>query len=267
MGAVVDVMKCEFGRMDDRELSALAETVAREMAFAFEQRDGIYISTPLLFGSGAPIVVRIDRAPNSQFLVSDVGAAFHEAMLSGADHHFKIALTQIAANAGVRCDGRAIFVNEVEREQLVGAVTVIANCSREIATLAEYRNREQRRRVSADQFYTRVLTTVKKRRPQADIARDVEIRGNSTSEWTFDVGVRVGERRSLFGVVSPNAQAVAFASTKCSDVMRLPDPPTLVSVVESTEALGRRLGWLLPVSQVIEGNSPDKVLLQLSHAA
>ena len=260
-------MKREFGRMDDSDLSAIAETVAREMAFAFEQRDGIYISTPLLFGSGAPVVIKVDRAQRGQFLVSDVGAAYHEASLSGADHHFTRAINQIAESAAVQSDGRAIFATEIDRDQLVGAVTIIANCSREAASLAEYRNREQRRRVSADQFYARMFTTVKRRRPLADIDRDVEIRGNSTSEWTFDVAVRVGERRSLFGIVSPNAQSVAFASTKCGDVSRLSKPPTLISVVESREALGKRLGWLLPVSQVIEGGSPDKVLLELSHAA
>ena len=225
-----------------------------------------YISLPLLYSSGASVVIKISRGPDNEFIVSDMGSGFQEATRTGADHHYTRAANAVAAKAGVRSDGQVISDSGISREQLVVAVTVIGNCSLEAWSLAEHRNVERKRLLAADQFYTRIFTTVKRRDALAEVVKDVSVRGNSSSEWEFDVSVIARSEQALFGIVSPNAQSVAFATTKCSDVGRLAEPPKLFSVVENKKAMGNRLGWLLPVSTVIEGNEPDDVLIRLMPA-
>lgn len=257
----------EISALLDRDLFAVAKEVARQLAHAFERQDGVYICTPLLYASGAAVVVHISRGRAGEFIVSEMAGGYHEARLTGADQHYTRAANSVAEKAGVRSDGRTISDSGIPQEQLPVAVTVIANCSLEAWNLAEHRNRDRKRRDITDEFFARVFRAVKGRQPLADVARDIEIRGNSTSDWQFDIAVKVRESRSLFDVVTPHPQSVAFATTKCSDVSRLPYPPTLVCVVENRKAFGSRLGWLLPVATVIESaGASEKLLIELAHA-
>lgn len=258
----------EISKLLDRDLAAIARDVARQLSRAFEHQDGVYISTPLIFASGAPVVVQISQGPDHTFAVSDLGAGYHEGRLTGADQHYTRAVNEVAAKAGIRSDGKVLSDTDVTREQLPAAVTVVANCSLEAWNLAEHRNRERKRQDTADEFFARMFRAVKRRQPLADIDRNVSFRGNSSSEWDFDLLIKVRDDRSLFDFVSPHPQSVAFATTKCSDVGHLPEPPTLVCIVENKRALGPRLGWLLPVATVIEyAATPESRLLELAHAA
>ena len=258
----------EISKLLDRDLAAIAKEVARQLARAFEQQDGVYISTPLLFASGAPVVVQISRGPDDQFVVSDMGAGYHEARLTGADQHYTRAANEVAAKAGIRSDGKVLADSEISREQLAVAVTVVANCSLETWSLAEHRNRERKQQDTTNEFYSRMFRAVKRRQPLAEVSRNVSFRGNSSSDWDFDVLVKVRDDRSLFDFVSPHPQSVAFATTKCSDVGHLPSPPTLVCVIDNRKAFGSRLGWLLPVATVIEyAATSESRLLELAHAA
>jgi hypothetical protein len=246
----------------ERDLAAIATEVARKLAYSFEEKDGFYISLPLLYSSGSSVVINVSRGRDKEFLVSDMGGGHQEAAKTGADNHYTRAANAVAERAGVKCNGKRIW-DVVDFDQLVAAVTVIGNCSLEACSLAEQRNVDRRKVLVAQYFYTRLWTTVKHRDPLADVAKDVSIRGNSSSEWEFDIAVTTHGKKSLFEIVSPNAQAVAFATTKCSDVGRLAEAPKLFAVVESKKAMGNRLGWLLPVATVIESNEPDERLLQL----
>jgi len=246
----------------ENDLAAIAKDVAQKLAYAFEERDGVYISLPLLYSSGSSVVINISHGPDDEFVVSDMGGGYREAAKTGADHHYARAANAVAQQSGVKSNGTRIW-DVVYRDQLVAAVTVIGNCSLEACSLAEQRNVDRRKVVVADRFYTRLWGTVKRTDPLAEIHRDVQVRGNSSSQWEFDVGVNAHGKRSFFEIVSPNAQAVAFATTKCIDVGRLPEAPKLFAVVESKQAMGNRLGWLLPVATVIDGTVSDETLIQL----
>jgi hypothetical protein len=251
------------------DLLGIAKEVAAKLASANAHMDGIYIKTPLLFSSGAFVTLRISRASDGLYIVSDMGAGYQEGRTTGADQHYTRAANEIAAKAGIRSDGRVLWDNEIPLEQLVAAVTVVSNCTLEAWNLAEHRNRERKRHDTADEFYSRMYAAVKKRRPFAEIDRNVSITGNSRSSWDFDVSIKVHDDRSLFEFVNPAPPAVAFAVTKCSDVGRLPEPPTLVCMIESSKAFGQRLGWLMPVATAVVEypSAPETRLLELAHAA
>lgn len=249
-------------QLREKDLAAIAKDVAEKLTYAFKGRDGVFISLPLLYSSGSAVVINISFGPDDEFVISDMGGGYQEAAKTGANHHYARAANAIAERSGVRSDGKRIW-DVVYFDQLVPAVTVIGNCSLEACALAEQRNVDRGKVLVAEHFYTRLWTTVKRTDPMADVARDVTVRGNSSSQWEFDVGVTAQGRKSLFEIVSANAQAVAFATTKCSDVGRLADAPKLFAVVESKKAMGNRLGWLLPVATVIEGHEPDQTLLRL----
>ena len=258
----------EISKLLNHDLLAIAKEVATKLARATEQQDGIYIKMPLLFASGASVVIRISRGHDGQYSVSDMGAGYHEGRTTGADQHYTRAANEVAAKAGIRSDGKILWDSDISRDQLAAAVTVVANCTLEAWSLAEHRNRERKRQDSADEFYSRMFTAVKKRRPLAEIERNVSISGNSTSLWDFDVLIKVNDDWSLFDFVNPAPPSVAFAVTKCSDVGRLPDPPTLICMIENPKAFGQRLGWLLPVATVVEYPTAQETrLLQLAHAA
>jgi hypothetical protein len=244
------------------DLAAITKDVAQNLAYAFQEKDGFYISLPLLYSSGSAVVINISIGGEDEFVVSDMGSGYHEAAKSGAEHHYARAANSVAERAGVKCNGKRIW-DVVYQDQLVAAVTVIGNCSLEACALAEQRNVDRRKVLIADRFYTRLWSTVKRTDPLADVMREISVRGNSASHWEFDVGVIAHGKKSLFEVVNPNAAAVAFATTKCSDVGRLPEAPKLFAVVESKKAMGNRLGWLLPVATVIEGTEPDETLIRL----
>jgi hypothetical protein len=269
MGAVVeDGVVAEIGRTLDHDLLAIAQEVARKLARAMDLQDGTYIKTPLLFSSGSSVAVRISRGQDGLYTVSDMGLGFQEGRLTGADQHYTRAANETAAKSGIRSDGKTLWDHGISQEQLVAAVTVVANCTLEAWNLAEHRNRERKRQDAADQFYSRMFRAVKERRPLAEVDRNVSVPGNSTSSWDFDLSIKVHDDRSLFDFVSPAPPSVAFAVTKCSDVGRLPQPPTLVCMIENPKAFGRRLGWLLPVANVVEyPNASENRLMQLAHVA
>ncbi len=108
----------------------LVDDVAR-MLVATEHRAGrSFIRTPLLYPSGAAVVVRIvDRS--GKFFVSDVGLGHEEAEMMGSGSMYAENARLIAEAAGVRFDNQAFFVLEASCEQLHGAVVTIANCSQE----------------------------------------------------------------------------------------------------------------------------------------
>lgn len=258
----------ETGKLREQGLMAIATEVARQLAHVHQHTDGVFISLPLLYSSGAHVVVRVSVGSEGNFAVSDMGGGYQEASLTGADAHYVRAANAVAAKAGIRSDGRVLSDSDIARDQLVAAVTVVGNCSLEAWSLAEHRNRERKRQDSANEFFLRMFKIVKSKQPFAKVERNVSVRGNSQSEWDFDVEIKVKDERSLFEFVSPHPQSVAFATTKCSDVGRIADPPTLVCVVDDRKALGARLGWLLPVANVIESTAtPEPTLLRLAHAA
>ena len=148
-----------------RDLAAIANDVAQKLAYAFKEKDGFYISLPLLYSSGSSVVVNISAGTDDEFVVSDMGGGYQEASKTGAEHHYARAVNTVAGRAGVRCNDNRIW-EAVDFDKLVAAVTVVGNCSLEACSLAEERNVDRRKVLVAEHFYTRLWTAVRKLYPK-----------------------------------------------------------------------------------------------------
>lgn len=239
--------------------SGIAELVARELATSEGGATSAFVNTPLLYPSGASVVVRLDMV-GATFFVTDFGMGFQEAEMMGAPRTYRHHAPVIARRSGIAFDHQAFFVAEATREQLVGAVTAVANCSQEAAVLTAHRIAEEKADNAIELLQDRLVSLFT---PNA-VAKDVEIIGASATPWRVAASVSVGGQTSLFDVVSPHPTSVAAAVTKFVDIAELPIPPRRVAVVRDRSKLGTRLTVLQRTATVMELSSPDNVVRQLA---
>jgi hypothetical protein len=233
----------------------VAQNVARSLASCSGGALSAHINTPLLFPSGSSVVIRIDDLGPS-FFVTDMGMGFQEAELMGAPRTFKNHAETIAERAGVGFDREAFFMAHATRDQLVGVVTTIANCSLEAAVLTAFKIAEDRADNAAEILQERLTQLFS----PALVAKDAEVIGASATPWKVAAIVRKGDHTSLFDVVSPHPNSVAAAVTKFVDIAELPNPPKRIAVVRDRSKLGTRLTVLQRTASVIELTSPDSVV-------
>ena len=240
----------------------VVDGVARALAEVRHERDASFISVPVMFPSGSLLVIRIDHHHDDRFLVSDMGLGFQEADLSGAGRVFAHSAPAVAVRAGVHFD-RQIFSIGVRREQLVGAVSVIAACSQEAVQLAAFRLDEKKKADAADFLYNRLVKVF----TPAKVARDAEILGASTTPWHVTALVTTDGHKAVYEPVSDHANSVASALTKFIDLAQLDRSPARIAVVRSKEALGTRLSLIATAAKVVEEGVSDQILERLASEA
>lgn len=111
-------------------ISGDVDAAVRRLVNAQHFRAGSIVSMPVIYPSGASVVLEITMQKDRCF-VTDRGGASQEAELFGATRYFKSEAERVALSSGIHFDGRDMFVAEVPRESLHGAMTVVANASAE----------------------------------------------------------------------------------------------------------------------------------------
>ncbi|MEI8396715.1 MAG: hypothetical protein WCF85_18430 [Rhodospirillaceae bacterium] len=241
----------------------VVDGVARALAAARHDRDGSYIRTPVLYPGGSVVVVRIEQLQGDRYLVSDMGLGFQEADLMGASPTFVRTAPEVAARAGVRFDQHAFLVLEVRREQLVGAVSIIAACSQEAVQVTAFKLAEKKKVDAADRLCDRLFKLFS----PTNVVRNAEILGASNTPWTVTALVTAGGDRAVYEPVSEHPGSVAFSVTKFVDLIQLEHPPARIAVVRSKETLGTRLSLIASAANVVEESVSDGTLERLAHAA
>lgn len=240
----------------------IVESVVRQLVSFDDRVDGFYVTTPLLYPSGASVVVRADGGPD-RFLVSDFGMGYHEADMMGATPQFSRHARGIAENAGVGFDDRAFFVVEVAIDQLVGAITTIANCSHEAMVIAAFRLAEKTSSDEADQLYERLIKVFDRRA----VSRDAQVIGSSSTPWPVVTLVTIDGRSAIFEPVKKNHMSVVNASAKLNDIANLDHPPSRTAVVSRKDQFGTYLALLSQSANVIERSAPDDIFRERAWAA
>lgn len=115
-------------------LAEVADAVSREIVSVEHFRGGSIIKTPLMYPSGASVIVQITEHQDRYF-VTDMGVGFQEAEMIGAGLLYSNSAKELAKHFGITFDNQAFFVAEAGRDQLAGATTVVANCSSEAFAL------------------------------------------------------------------------------------------------------------------------------------
>jgi hypothetical protein len=208
-------------------LADLAAEVARNLASAEIIGGSAFISTPLLYPGGAPVVVRIDAAANA-FFASDAGIGQREATIIGADRIFLGVGGDIAKRFGVEFDQSVFICRNVRRDELAPAVVAIANASRSAVELSAYRHAEKSAADARDLMREKLATVFGK----SAVTSAYAMRGASNDEWKFDAAVTGDKGLSLFQVVTPAAQSVYGAVARFVDVSDLAERPRLVAVIQ-----------------------------------
>jgi hypothetical protein len=244
-----------------RLLEAATEAT-RELVGVQERADGVYVTLPLTYPSGASVVIRVDGT-DERFFVSDFGMGYLEADLMGAGSLFSRHARPIAEAGGVGFDQRAFFVVEVGRDHIAGAISAVAACSHEAVVISAHKLTEKTSRDQAIVLYERLVRVF----PRSSVERDPEIVGSTNTVWHVASLVRVGKRNTIFDVVTKHPVSVTTASTKFHDIARLERPPNRVAVVSDKNEFGTYLGVLSMDANVIEHSAPDQTYIKLAEAA
>src|SRR5215213_86393 len=217
----------------DRRFADMVESVARELVTTEHFGTASVVKTPLLYPSGAGVVVEVSEH-GPRYFVTDMGYGYQECEMNGASTFYSNSARQLAEHYGIRFDNQAFFVAEATREQLPGAVVTVANCSCEATARAIYRAAERRSDEDADKLYVKL----KQAFPKNAVERDQEFAGSSNHKWNVAAIVRSGPRVALFEAVNKAHVSVVTAATKFHDIGRLETPPIRIAVVKNKAELG-----------------------------
>jgi hypothetical protein len=195
------------------------DDVVRQLVISHVDGGEGFISMPMLFPGGAPVVVHV-RRDGDDFIVTDQGKGYLEAEVIGAAAIFARVAKQVAASVGIEFDGHMVFAARVPRDWLPNAVIFVATASRNAVQIAA-------ERLSAD-----IEETLRGRLKSAlrDVFRskaafDVTIAGASSKGRNFAAMVQTDGRTTLFDVVTPSPVSVSFAIVKFEDVALLESRP------------------------------------------
>src|SRR6266446_10529526 len=110
-------------------ITEIAWEVAQALVKVSTRDQVARLSMPLLYPGGSMVGVEISRL-RDEFLVSDAGGARREAGLIGGERSFVHLAPAIATRFGVRFDHNMFFDINVGRDELVIAVSAVANASK-----------------------------------------------------------------------------------------------------------------------------------------
>ena len=246
----------------DSQFQAIIEDVAQKIVATSHDRDGSFITTPLLYPSGSTVAVRV-YGTGPRYFITDLGVGHDEAEMMGAEGIYMRHARSIAQAAGARFDNQAFFVLEATEPQLPGAVVTVANCSQEAVNFTLYRQSEQREPASANLFLERLTKIFE----QKFITIDADVIGASQTKWKVAALVRAARRPTIFEPVNKHPTSIVYAATKFHDIARLEKAPGRVAIVKSKQELGTYLGVLSQAADVIEDSSPDQTIRELAKAA
>jgi hypothetical protein len=238
------------------------EAAALQLVTVDVRSTGAFIRTPLLYPSGATVVVRVEPL-NGHFFVSDIGLGYQEAELMGTTTSFTRHARLIADESGIRFDSHAFFVATATSEQLSGVVATVANCSHEAVAYAAFRLFDRKVADEAEVLFERLARVFS----SDSIQRNAELRGASQTEWSVASVVRIGSHVTVFEPVLNHRNSVASVATKFHDIALLENAPERVAVVRKKDDLGTLLGVLAQAGSVINRDAPDSTLRRLARAA
>jgi len=244
-------------RMLPHHIRDIDEAV-RSLVSTAHAPDGSFVRTPLLYVSGASVVVRVEAADrDGTWFVSDYGMGFMEAEMLGATSGYRRHARIVANNAGVKFDSNAIFVAEVVKDQLAGAIVTIGNCSRDAVAIAALKLSERKSTEDQTILYERLVRVFS----SAKVVREAELAGSSNTVWPISNVVMLdGHPKAIFETVAVHQYSVVNAAAKFHDLALLDEPPNRVAVVRDKEDLGTWLNVLAQSADVIQFSVPDTTI-------
>jgi hypothetical protein len=238
------------------DFAELAEQVARGLGKADLLDRRAFIRTPVLFPSGATVVVVIEDEGGGRYRLSDLGQGRDEAEVLGVAGAYRHQAQEVARLSGLTLEGNSLVLPGVLATQLVAGTMTVANAAARALERASLRAASRPREDSIEKLITRLVTVF----PKAQVKRGVDLRGASTHAWQVDAVVTTGDHRAVLDVVTSNPASIVWASAKFHDFARLEAPPARVAVVHRKASLGDLLAVLSQAARVVEEDAPDRAL-------
>jgi hypothetical protein len=246
----------------DKRLADIVNAVAKEITETEHFATGSIIKTPILYPSGASVVAQVSEL-RDRYFVTDMGYGYREAEMMGATGFYARSGKALAERFGIRFDNQAFFVAEATRDNLAGAVTIIANASSEAAALSAFKAADRRFEADTDLLYRRLIGVF----PKEKVGRDVELAGSSTHKWRIAALVETGKQRVIFEPVSNHHNSVVNAVAKFHDFARLEVPPRRIAMVKSKGELGDLINVLGQAASVMQYDASDEAIHDVAEAA
>jgi hypothetical protein len=241
------------------QFQKVVDGVARELATSIHRPDASFVRTPLMYPSGATVVVKVDGGPDKYF-VSDYGLGYEESEMMGAAGIFSRYARTVADQAGVGFDQHSFFVIEVSADQLVGAVATIANCSQEAVTISYYKFLERKTAAESVNLYEKLVGIF----PRGSVAKNADIFGASHTPYNVAAIVKLERTIAVFDTAVPHHTSVSSVVMKFHDLARLEQPPKRIAVVRKKGPFKTYLGVLTQAGNVIETDVPDETYRKLA---
>lgn len=246
-------------RNDEIAFHEAVESVARQLVTADHKGPGSYIKTPLLYPGGSSVVIQVsDSYPD--FFVTDFGAGYNEAEMLGGSAIFTRYARQVAEQAGIGFDQHSFFIMRATRKQLAGAVVTVANCSQQAVAIAAYKLSEKKYSDETERLFTRLISVF----PSRQVAKDVEVIGQSNTRWHVATLVKGDGHPTIFEPVSSHHTSIFAASTKFRDIAELEGAPRRVAIVRKKAELKTYLAVLSRAADVIEQDASDETFTRLA---
>lgn len=237
-----------------QKASALGQEIAARLTTVSSDARQIFIETPLLYPSGAHVVVTVDGNGNCYF-VSDNSGGFLEADLMGATRSFSSIAKRQAELTAIQFDSNCFYASGVPRDKLVVAVIAVANASKQAADHTANNLAAKPYQFDDLQLIERLNSIFGA--PQ--VHRKAEFLGASNKVWTFSAAVEIDGKQAVFDLVKPTWQSLYPAVVKFTDLSDLPDAPKRIAVLsDRTRTAPLDVNLLARSAQIIEFAARDE---------
>jgi hypothetical protein len=227
------------------DFAELAEQVARGLGKADLLDGRAFIRTPVLFPSGATVVVVMEDEGGGWYRLSDLGQGRDETEVLGVAGAYRHQAQEVARLSGLTLEGNALVLPGVLAAQLVAGTMPVANAAARALERASLRAASRPREDTIEKLVSRLVTVFSK----AQVKRGEDVRGASTHAWQVDAVVTTGDHLAVFDVVTSHPASIVWARAKFHDFARLEAPPARVAVVRRKADLGR------PAGRVVAGGT------------
>lgn len=245
-------------RNDSDAFKKAIDDVAKQLVTA-EHRNGMsFIRVPLIYPSGAGVVVRVtDAYPD--FFVSDYGSGYEEAEMMGGSTIYARHAPGVAKNAGIGFDSHSFFVMKATREQLPSVIVTVANSALECVIATAFKLAEKRHADETEFLYQRLVRLF----TPSSVSKDVQVLGHSNTQWTVATLVSAEHNKAIFEPVSKHHSSVFAVTTKFHDIGLNDNAPRRISVVKKKSEMDTYLAILNQAGSVIESDQPDETYKRL----
>lgn len=241
----------------DRVRSAL-----QRIASVRELDGKIAVSLPVMYPSGATVVVEVERN-DDRYWVSDMGYGLVEAEMSGAQTFYGKIASRIADDFGICFDGNAMFALWVASSRLEAAITCVANASNRACSEAILQATEAKSRRQNEKIFDRVKAVFGER----SVTRSADIVGRHAHWEAHNVVVFPNRHRAVFEHMTSHTTSVSTKFLMFSDIKSAEADISLNAMVRDIAALDEKGQMIGDVANILSLSASDDQIIEYARAS